>query len=244
MKRMNLKVIARDAPRRGDTKTLFQSLDLLERLMPIAGGRVDAFMDFCTESPPSLLSIHITLFLSLTLTLHSYPPPSLSLLTPPHPPPPPLLPFPPPPPSPLPSPPPPPSSASPLLPPSLLLLSPPLSPPLLSPPPPSPPPPLLSPPSSPPPPLPRGTPPARSALTDCAESLGTTYCRVTATETNAANGARRLASWRARKSAGSQARRSGMIATGTQEDFRGVARLMLADLQPGWHCTAAGSRAS
>ena len=49
MQRMNLKVIARDAPRRGDTKTLFQSLDLLERLMPIAGGRVDAFMDFCTE---------------------------------------------------------------------------------------------------------------------------------------------------------------------------------------------------
>jgi len=35
-----------------------------------------------------------------------------------------------------------------------------------------------------------------------------------------------------------------MIATGTQEDFRGVARLMLADLQPGWHCRAAGSRAS
>jgi len=36
----------------------------------------------------------------------------------------------------------------------------------------------------------------------------------------------------------------GMIATGTQEDFRGVARLMLTDLQPGWHCRAAGSRAS
>jgi hypothetical protein len=49
MLRMNLKTIARDATRRGDTKTLFQSLDLLERLMPIAGGRLDAFMDFCTE---------------------------------------------------------------------------------------------------------------------------------------------------------------------------------------------------
>jgi hypothetical protein len=46
---MNLKTIARDATRRGDTRTLFQSLDLLERLMPMVNGRVDGFMDFCTE---------------------------------------------------------------------------------------------------------------------------------------------------------------------------------------------------
>ena len=36
--------IARDAALRGDTKTLFHTLDLLERLLPIA-----TFMDFCTE---------------------------------------------------------------------------------------------------------------------------------------------------------------------------------------------------
>jgi hypothetical protein len=41
---LNLKAIARDAALRGDTKTLFHTLDLLERLLPIA-----AFMDFCTE---------------------------------------------------------------------------------------------------------------------------------------------------------------------------------------------------
>ena len=41
---LNLKAIARDATLRGDTKTLFHALDLLERVMPIA-----AFMDFCTE---------------------------------------------------------------------------------------------------------------------------------------------------------------------------------------------------
>jgi hypothetical protein len=46
---INLKTIARDANRRGDTKTLFHALDLLERLMPIANGRLDAFMDLCTE---------------------------------------------------------------------------------------------------------------------------------------------------------------------------------------------------
>ena len=40
----NLKAIAREAGLRGDTKTLFQALDLLEPLMPIA-----TFMDFCTE---------------------------------------------------------------------------------------------------------------------------------------------------------------------------------------------------
>ena len=40
----NLKAIAREAALRGDTKTLFQTLDLLEPLMPIA-----TFMDFCTE---------------------------------------------------------------------------------------------------------------------------------------------------------------------------------------------------
>ena len=40
----DLKAIARDAALRGDTKTLFHTLDLLERLLPIA-----AFMDFCTE---------------------------------------------------------------------------------------------------------------------------------------------------------------------------------------------------
>jgi hypothetical protein len=49
MQPMNLKAIARDANLRGDTKTLFHALDLLERLMPIANGRVDDFMDFCTE---------------------------------------------------------------------------------------------------------------------------------------------------------------------------------------------------
>jgi len=41
---MNLKAIARDAALRGDTKTLFHVLDLLERVVPIA-----TFMDFCTE---------------------------------------------------------------------------------------------------------------------------------------------------------------------------------------------------
>jgi len=41
---LNLKVIARDATLRGDTKTLFHALDLLERVVPIA-----TFMDFCTE---------------------------------------------------------------------------------------------------------------------------------------------------------------------------------------------------
>ena len=41
---LNLKAIARDAALRGDTKTLFHTLDLLEQLMPIA-----TFMDFCTE---------------------------------------------------------------------------------------------------------------------------------------------------------------------------------------------------
>ena len=40
----DLKAIARDAALRGDTKTLFHTLDLLERLLPTA-----AFMDFCTE---------------------------------------------------------------------------------------------------------------------------------------------------------------------------------------------------
>ena len=39
----------RDAALPADTKTLFRALDLLERLMPIVNGRVDAFMDFCTE---------------------------------------------------------------------------------------------------------------------------------------------------------------------------------------------------
>ena len=46
---MSLKAIARDAALPADTKTLFRALDLLERLMPIVNGRVDAFMDFCTE---------------------------------------------------------------------------------------------------------------------------------------------------------------------------------------------------
>ena len=41
---LNLKAIARDATLRGDTKTLFHALDLLEREVPIA-----TFMDFCTE---------------------------------------------------------------------------------------------------------------------------------------------------------------------------------------------------
>ena len=40
----NLKAIAREAALRGDTKTLFHALDLLERVVPIA-----TFMDFCTE---------------------------------------------------------------------------------------------------------------------------------------------------------------------------------------------------
>ena len=44
MQPTNLKAIAREAALRGDTKTLFHALDLLERLMPIA-----TFMDFCTE---------------------------------------------------------------------------------------------------------------------------------------------------------------------------------------------------
>ena len=44
MQPTKLKAIARDAALRGDTKTLFHTLDLLERLMPIA-----TFMDFCTE---------------------------------------------------------------------------------------------------------------------------------------------------------------------------------------------------
>ena len=44
MEPINLKAIARDAALRGDTKTLFHTLDLLEQLMPIA-----TFMDFCTE---------------------------------------------------------------------------------------------------------------------------------------------------------------------------------------------------
>ena len=44
MQPTDLKAIARDAALRGDTKTLFHALDLLERLMPIA-----TFMDFCTE---------------------------------------------------------------------------------------------------------------------------------------------------------------------------------------------------
>ena len=39
-----IEAIARDAALRSDTKTLFRTLDLLERLLPIA-----AFMDFCTE---------------------------------------------------------------------------------------------------------------------------------------------------------------------------------------------------
>jgi hypothetical protein len=41
--------IAREANRTGDAKTLFHALDLLEHLMPIATGRVDAFMAFCAE---------------------------------------------------------------------------------------------------------------------------------------------------------------------------------------------------
>ena len=44
MQPTDLKAIARDAALRGDTKTLFHTLDLLEQLMPIA-----TFMDFCTE---------------------------------------------------------------------------------------------------------------------------------------------------------------------------------------------------
>jgi hypothetical protein len=49
MQPLNLKAIARDATLHGDSKTLFHSLDLLGRLMPIASGRRDAFNDFCTE---------------------------------------------------------------------------------------------------------------------------------------------------------------------------------------------------
>ena len=44
MQPTNLKAIAHDASLRGDTKTLFHTLALLERLVPIAD-----FMDFCTE---------------------------------------------------------------------------------------------------------------------------------------------------------------------------------------------------
>ena len=43
MQPTDLKAIARDAALRGDTKTLFHTLDLLEQLMPAT------FMDFCTE---------------------------------------------------------------------------------------------------------------------------------------------------------------------------------------------------
>ena len=49
MQPTDLKAIARDAALRGDTKTLFHTLDLLERLLPFASGRLDDFMDFCTE---------------------------------------------------------------------------------------------------------------------------------------------------------------------------------------------------
>ena len=44
MEPMNLRAIARDAALRADTETLFHTLALLERLLPIA-----AFMDFWTE---------------------------------------------------------------------------------------------------------------------------------------------------------------------------------------------------
>jgi hypothetical protein len=44
MQPTNLKAIARDATLRDDTKTLFDTLDLLERVVPLA-----TFMDFCTE---------------------------------------------------------------------------------------------------------------------------------------------------------------------------------------------------
>ena len=44
-----LRCIAREANRSGDAKTLFHALDLLEHLIPIATGRVDAFMTFCAE---------------------------------------------------------------------------------------------------------------------------------------------------------------------------------------------------
>jgi hypothetical protein len=44
MQPTDLKAIARDAALRGDTKALFHTLDLLQRLIPIA-----TFMDFCTE---------------------------------------------------------------------------------------------------------------------------------------------------------------------------------------------------
>jgi hypothetical protein len=44
-----LRCIAREANRSGDAKTLFHALDLLEHLIPIATGRIDAFMTFCAE---------------------------------------------------------------------------------------------------------------------------------------------------------------------------------------------------
>jgi hypothetical protein len=44
-----LRCIAREANRSGDAKTLFHALDLLEHLIPMATGRVDAFMTFCAE---------------------------------------------------------------------------------------------------------------------------------------------------------------------------------------------------
>jgi hypothetical protein len=44
MQPTNLKAIARNATLRDDTKTLFDTLDLLERVVPLA-----TFMDFCTE---------------------------------------------------------------------------------------------------------------------------------------------------------------------------------------------------
>jgi hypothetical protein len=46
---MNLMAIARDAHRRGDAKTLFHALDLLERSLPITTGRFGDFIAFCSE---------------------------------------------------------------------------------------------------------------------------------------------------------------------------------------------------
>ena len=49
MNDLNLMDIAREANKRGDADTLRDALSLLERLLPIVSGRIETFMEFCTE---------------------------------------------------------------------------------------------------------------------------------------------------------------------------------------------------
>jgi len=53
---LNLKAIARDAALRGDTKTLFHTLDLLEQLMPIALCFKSAFFNGSLSHLPTAIS--------------------------------------------------------------------------------------------------------------------------------------------------------------------------------------------